>query len=161
MTENPLPSSEEARTSLDQVAASRRAAVAASRRPVRLDASFAAATGIALGVAAIGGWPAIGVGRALLLAAGGVFAAIEHRRGRRRGRILDERALGAQVLRFFPLYFIWFVTGSFRPGDAWRPWYSIGVGIVVALTAFAFLRLDDRYQTRRLAAGDYDRYDLL
>ncbi len=161
MDANQLPTPDEARARLDEVAATRRAAVETTRRPAWLDAAFASATGISLAVAAIGGWPAIGAGLALLLVVCGGFVVLDRRWERRRGRILDERALGAHALKFFPMYFIVFTAGLIRPGDDWQPWYSIGVGVVAALAGFAWLRLDDRYQTRRLAAGDYDRYDLL
>ena len=126
-----------------------------------LDGSYATAAGIALGVAAFGGWPAIATGMGFLLAVTVAFAVLDRIFVRRRGKILDERAVGAHAARFFPMYFVVFAAGVFNPGPEWQPWYSIGVGIVVAVAGFAYLRLDDRYQTRRLAAGDYERYDLL
>jgi protein-S-isoprenylcysteine O-methyltransferase Ste14 len=123
--------------------------------------TYAVAAGIALGVATIGGWPAIAAGMGLLCAVSVVYAVLDRRIACRRGKILDERALGAHAARFFPMYFIVFAAAMFHPGDDWQPWYSIGVGTIVALSGFVYLRLEDRYQARRLTAGDYDRYDLL
>ena len=48
-----------------------------------------------------------------------------------------------------------------RPAEDWQPWFSIGAGVLVAGTGLAYLRLEQRYQARRLASGDYGRYDLL
>lgn len=156
-----LPTSEEARASLDEVVASRQAAVEVARRPVWLDVSYAVAAGIALGVATTGGWPAIAAGMGLLCAVIVVYAVMGRRLERRRGQILDERAIGARAAKFFPMYFIVFAAAMFHPGEDWQPWYSIGVGTIVALAGVVYLRLEDRYQARRLTAGDYDRYDLM
>ena len=162
MNAHQVPTPDEARASLDEVAGSRRAAVTVTRRPVWLDSVFAAGFGIALGVAVSGGWTRIALGMAILVAVSGLFAVLVRRfGGRRRGKILDERAVGAHAAKFFPMYLIVFVAGQLRPGDDWQPWYSISVGLVVALAGFVYLRLDGRYQARRLAAGDHDRYDLL
>ncbi len=162
MNAHQVPTPDEARASLDETAVSRRAAVTVTRRPVWLDSVFAAGFGIALGVAVSGGWTRIALGMAILVAVSGLFAVLDRPfGGRRRGKILDERAVGAHAVRFLPMYTIVFVASQFRPGDDWQPWYSIGVGLVVALAGFVYVRLDGRYQARRLAAGDYDRYDLL
>lgn len=132
-----FPTPDEARASLDQIAMSRRATVTVTRRPVWLDSMFAGGVGIASGVAVSGGWSMIGVGMLILVAVGGVFTVLDRRfSGRRRGKILDQRALGAHAARFIPMYTIVFVASQFRPGDDWQPWSSIGVGLVVALAGF-------------------------
>ncbi len=161
MSTNRIPSPDEARASLDDIAASRSAAVNMTRRPAWLDGVLAAGTGMALGIIAIGGWAAIAGGIVVLLVVGVVHVVLERRLVRHRGRILDGRAIGAQAATFLPMYVVVFATSLFRPDDDWQPWYSIGIGLIVALAGFAYLRVSDRYQARRLAAGDYGRYDLL
>lgn len=161
MSSNRIPGPDEARASLDDIVASRSAAVLMTRRPAWLDCMLAAGTGAALGIIAIGGWAAIAGGVMVLLVVGAVHLVLARRLVRHRGRILDERAIGAQAATFLPMYLIVFAAGLFRPDGDWQPWYSIGVGLVVALAGYVYLRVSDRYQTRRLAAGDYGRYDLL
>lgn len=154
------PSADEARVSLEAAASARRAVAAATRRPMWLDAALAVASGVGLAIAGIGGWPAIAAGLTLVVVAGTLFTVIERRSGRHRGRVMDERALGAHAARFFPMYGVIAAANLLRP-DGWQPWYSIAVAVVVTVAAFVYLRLDGRYQARRLAAGDYGRYDLL
>lgn len=157
------PSPDEARASLDEVADSRRMAIAVTRRPGWLDAVTAVGQGVGIGVAAIGGWPAVLAGLALL-AIVALASGIVGRRYQRRGkRIFDDRTLGVHLAGYLPLNIIVVigVAGYFRPGDGWQPWYSIGIGALVALAGFVLMRLEDRHQARRLAAGDYTRYDVL
>lgn len=161
MSSNRIPSPDEARASLDDIAASRSAAVNATRRPAWLDGVLAAGTGAALGIIKIGGWGAIAGGIVVLLVVGVVHVVLDRRLVRHRGRILDERSIGAQAATFLPMYFVVFATTLFQPDGDWQPWYSIGVGLVVALAGYVYLRVIDRYQARRLAAGDYHRHDLL
>ncbi len=46
------------------------------------------------------------------------------------------------------------------PAD-WQPWSSLVMGLIAAVGGYTWLRWEDRYRIRRLAAGDYGRYDLL
>lgn len=158
MDANQLPSPDEARASLEQVAESRRAAAEAMRRPLWIDVGMAITVGasMALGPA---GHPVIAI---IVLAIGSlVFVVAERRRARGRGEVLDQRALGARAWRFAVVYALLFLLLQFAPPADWKPWYFIGVGVIAAAGGFAWLRWEDRYRARRLAAGDYGRYDLL
>jgi len=86
---------------------------------------------------------------------------VQARSTRRRGRIFDERSVGASAKRYAVFYVPFAISSLVRPPDEWWPWYSIGVGLLIAGLGFAYLRLDERYQTRRLAQGDYGRHDLV
>lgn len=158
MDEHPTPDPIEAQASLDQVNESRRAAVKAGRRPIGIDVGMAAvvATGVGLGLAG----QAI-AGLVLLLAGSAAVVFVQRRLTRRRGQVLDQRALGARMWRFALLYLVLFLFTMIEPPTNWRPWFSTGVGIMAGAGAFAWLRWEDHYQNRRLANGDYDRYDLL
>lgn len=158
MDEQPHPSSAEARASLEQVAESRRAAVRATRRPVWMDLGLALVigAGIALGLAGQG------VAAIVVLAIGCTAVVLVQRLlVRRQGQVFDQRALGARMWRFALLYLVLFLLTMVRPPAGWQPWFAIGIGAVAAVGSFAWLRWEDRYQGRRLASGDYDRYDLL
>lgn len=155
------PGADEARASLEQIAAARNAAAEAARRPAWFDAVFAAVTGFGAGFATLGGAPRVAVGFAIIVIGGALMAVVEHRTRRRRGRILDERAMRTQPLRFFIPWLVVFGLIMIRPSADWQPWYAIAAGVLVALAGFVYLRWGERYQTRRLAAGDYDRYDLI
>ena len=102
------------------------------------------------------------VGGSVVAGIGSLAFALAHRaHTRRRGQILDERAIGARALRFFPLYLVLFVLLQVDPPESWQPWFALAVGVATAVGGFSWLRAEDRYQARRLAAGDYGRFDLL
>jgi hypothetical protein len=84
----------------------------------------------------------------------------ERRWTRRRGRILDERTLG-HAIRYVPFYAALFLIGQIPVRGDWQPWFSIGGGLAATVLAFAYIRLDERYQIKRLAAGDFSRHDLV
>lgn len=155
------PGPDEARASLEQIAEARRAAAEVARQPAWFHAIFAATTGIGVGLATLRQPPLQVAGIAIIVVGGALLAVVEHRLKRRRGRILDERSIRSQPLRFFIPWLVVFGLTFIRPDAGWQPWYAIATGILVALAGFAYLRWDERYQTRRLAAGDYDRYDLI
>lgn len=155
------PSPDEARDSLEQIAEVRRAAVEATRRPAWFHAVFAAITGVGVGVGTLRQPFLQLVGFAIIVIGGLLMAVMEHRKGRRRGRILDEQSIRSQPLRFFVPWLVVFGLILIRPDAGWQPWYAVGAGILVAAAGFVYLRWDERYQTRRLAAGDYDPYDLI
>lgn len=155
-SQNPGP--DEARADLEQITESRRAAAEATRRPRWVDAGLSTIVGMTIGLGTAGhlaaGWVVLGAGAV-------AFTVVQQRRSRGRGRVSDQRALGARALRFALLYAVLFVLGQIRPPDTWQPWYSLGSAMLAAAGVFALLRWEERYQVRRLTAGDYGRYDLL
>lgn len=155
------PGPDEARASLEQIAEARRAAVEVTRQPAWFHAIFAATTGIGVGLATVHQPPFQIAGVAIIVIGGALLAVVEHHVKRRRGRILDERSVRSQPLRFFIPWLVVFGLTLVRPDTGWQPWYAIAAGVLVALAGFVYLRWDEDYQTRRLAAGDYDRYDLI
>lgn len=158
MDEHPTPDPIEAQASLDQVAESRRAAVKASKRPIGIDLGIAAVVGTSVGLGLAGqGIAAL----AILLAGCAGVVLVQRRLTRRRGQVFDQRALGARMWRFALLYLVLFLLTMIEPPTNWQPWFAIGIGIVAGAGAFVWLRWEDHYQNRRLANGDYDRYDLL
>ncbi len=152
------PDRDAARASLEGIAASRRAAVDATRRPAWVDAGLASTAGVSLPAALLGHWA---IGLTILVAGSLALALAQRARTRRRGQVVDERALGARALRFFPLYLVLFVLLQVDPPASWQPWYALAVGVAAGVGGFAWLRWEDRYQARRLVAGDYGRFDLL
>jgi Flp pilus assembly protein TadB len=158
MGERPTLDPMEARASLDQVDESRRAAVKAGRRPVGIDLGMAAVVGFGVWLGLAGqGIAAL----AILLAGSAAVVILQRRLTRRRGQVFDQRAVGARMWRFALLYLVLVLLTMIEPPLGWQPWFAIGVGVVAGAGAFAWLRWENRYQLRRLADGDYDRYDLL
>lgn len=158
MNEQPLPDPTQARASLDEAEESRRAAVSATTRPAGIDLGLAVMSGAGIALGLLGQWLAA----LIILALGCTAVAILQRRIlRRRGQILDQRSLGARGWRFALVYLVLFLLTMIEPPTDWQPWFAIGAGLVAATGGFAWLRWDAHYQNRRLANGDYDRYDLL
>lgn len=158
MSDEARPSRDEARRSLDDVEAARRATAEVTRRSPWLDAALALVVGASVAAGLLEQW---GVSVGVLLVGSVAVAIATQRRQRRRGRILDQRAMGARALPFMALYLVMFLLLQIGPPDDWQPWYALAVGVVAALGGFAWLRWDDAYQARRLAAGDFGKYDLL
>lgn len=148
----------DARAALEQIAETRRASARATRRPWWTDLGLAVAISAAVTLALLEQWlPAI-----LLWVVGAVgFTIIQRRLARRRGQVVDQRTLGARAWRFALLYAGQVVLLQFRPPAAWLLGYAVAAGMVTLASGFWWLRWEDRYQARRLAAGDFDRYDLL
>ena len=161
VTEPQPTTPDEARDSLERISAARRAAAELTRRPAWFHAVFATITGVGVGLTTLTGQPFQLSGIAIVVVGALLMAVVERGLTRRRGRILDERSVRSQPLRFFVPYLVVFGAILFRPETDWQPWYAIVAGALVALAGFAYLRWDERYQTRRLAAGDYDPYDLI
>lgn len=158
MNEHSLPDPTRARASLNAAENSRRAAVTATSRPAGVDLGFAVVSGAGIALAHLGHWPAA----LFVIAVGGAgVAIIQQRTTRRHGQVLDQRSVGARVWRFAIIYLVLFLLSMNDPPTAWQPWFAVGVGLLAAVGGFAWLRWDARYQGRRLASGDYDRYDLL
>lgn len=155
---DPLPDPDGARAALEEAADARRTAVDSTRRPAWIDAILALTMGMTIPLALLGQW----VVAVIVLVVGSVAGVLADRKlTRRRGRILDARALGARTLPYALVYGAIFVLLQFRAPAAWQPWYALGVGLFAAIGVFAWLRWEERYQARRIAAGDYHRYDLL
>jgi len=158
MGEHPTLDPIEAQASLDQVDESRRAAVKAGRRPMGVDLGMAAVVGFSVWLGLAGQ----GIAALVILLAGSAAVVIVQRRlTRRRGQVFDQRAVGARMWRFALLYLVLVLLTMIEPPVGWQSWFAIGVGVVAGAGAFAWLRWENRYQLRRLANGDYDRYDLL
>lgn len=152
------PTPEQARASLEQITASRTAAAQATRRPAWIDVGMSVTAGATFALGTAGYWVAAIV---VLVVGSLVFAVALHRQARGRGQVLDQRAIGARAVRFALLYAVLFVLGQVEAPAHWQPWYSLGVGLIAAVGGYAWLRWEDRYRVRRLAAGDYGRHDLL
>lgn len=153
--------SDEAAARLSDAAAARAAIVDATGRSAWLDALAASGLGIICGLVvrhSPGELVAAAVVVTMMVVA---VIVMEMRKVRRRGRILDERSLGAHAVHYAIFYVPMTILGVLRTPDDWWPWYSIGVGIVIACLGFAHLRLGERYQARRITRGDYGRHDLV
>lgn len=148
----------QARAALEQATEARRAAAQATRRPAWTDLTLAIVGGATVALGLLGHR----VGAVVVLVAGSAaFALLHHRVTRRRGQVIDLRAIASRSWRFAIGYGVLFLLTQFEPPAAWQPWYALGAGVAVATGGFAWLRWDDRYQAARLAAGDFDRYDLI
>ena len=154
------PSPSEARAQMDDVERARNAAVTVARRPAEVDLCLACTLGLVVGLAVLRTAPAV-IAAVVVLIIGSVgYWVAERHWTRRRGRILDERTLG-HAIRYVPFYAALFLIGQIPvPGD-WQPWFSIVGGLAATVLAFAYIRLDERYQVKRLAAGDFNRHDLV
>ncbi|WOQ16909.1 hypothetical protein [Raineyella sp. W15-4] len=158
MSADPLPDPDGARAALEEAAEARRSAVDSTRRPAWIDAVLALTMAVTIPLALLGPW----VGALVVLVVGSAITLLAERRfTRRRGRILDARALGARTLPYALVYLAIVVLMQFPAPAAWQPWYALGVGLFAAIAVFVGMRWEERYQARRIAAGDYHRYDLL
>ena len=146
---------------LSDAAAARGAIIGITGRPAWKDALLSVPTGVACGVAAGRSTMELAAAAVILTLTMAAMIVVEVRSVRRRGRILDERALGAHAARYAVFYLPLSILGLVRAPDDWWPWYAIAVGVLVAGLGFAYLRLDERYQARRLATGDYGRHDIV
>ena len=159
MVDQPSPS--EARAQMDDIGRARSAAVTVARRPAAVDLCLACTLGLVVGLAVLRTAPAVIAAIVVLIVGSAGYWVAERHWTRRRGRILDERAIGAHTLGYVPFYAALFLIGQIPvPGD-WQPWFSIVGGLAATVLAFAHIRLDERYQIKRLAAGDFNRHDLV
>lgn len=143
---------------LRQIARSRAAAASVTRRPAWIDAGMSVALGLTVGLGLTGHIVA-----ALVVLALGTLGVLWAQRVfvRRRGQVLDQRAIGARMWRFALVYPVLAVLGMVDVPSGWQPWFALGAAALVAGVSYAWLRWDDRYQAGRLARGDFGRYDLL
>ncbi len=158
MPEQSIPDPSQARASLKEADESRQAAVKAAGRPAGIDLGLAVVSGTGITLGLLGQWIA-----ALLIVVVGctAIAVLQRRIVRRRGQVIDQKALGARAWRFALIYAALLLLTMIEPPESWQPWFAIGIGLIAAAGGFAWLRWDAHYQNRRLANGDYDRYDLL
>ena len=154
------PSPSEAQAHMDDIERARSAAVTVARRPAAVDLCLACTLGLVVGLAVLRTAPAVIAAIVVLIIGSAGYWVAERHWTRRRGRILDERALG-HAIRYVPFYAALFLIGQIPvPGD-WQPWFSIVGGLAATVLAFGYIRLDERYQIKRLAAGDFSRHDLV
>lgn len=159
MLNQPGPS--EAQAHMDDIEHARSAAVTVARRPAAVDLFLACPVGLAAGFAVMRTAPAFVAAIVVLIVGSAGFWVAQRHWTRRRGRILDERAIGAHAIRYVPFYTVLFLVSQIPAPRDWQPWFSIIGGLAVTVLAFAYLRLDERYQVKRLAAGDFGRHDLV
>ncbi|WP_040161451.1 hypothetical protein [Nigerium massiliense] len=148
----------EAKRALDEVADARASVVARTRQPAWVLALFSALFGAGWAAANLGH---VGVGLGLIAVALALYWFVSTRVDRRRGTISDARALGANAWRFMIINALILLGSQFQPPPAWQPWFTITMAVMVSVAGFVYLRWEARYQERRIAAGDYDRYGLL
>jgi len=146
---------------MDDIERARSAAMTVARRPAAVDLCLACTVGLVVGLAVLRTAPAAIAAIVVLIVGSAGYWVAERHWTRHRGRILDERAIGAHAIRYVPFYAALFLIGQIpAPGD-WQPWFSIVGGLAVTVLTFAYIRLDERYQIKRLAAGDFSRHDLV
>lgn len=143
------------RSEIEDLDRSRANAVRASARPAWVDAVMAVLLGVACAIA-LTRQPLLIAGALVLLA---VTWVLSWRFTRRKGRLTDDRAVTTHFARYLLLMLPVFVVPVVIAPDA-PIWVLVAAGAVVAVGVFAYLRLDERYQVKRLASGDYGPYDL-
>ena len=154
------PSPSEAQSQMDDIERARSAAVTVARRPAAVDLCLACTVGLVVGLAVLRTAPAVIAAIVVLIVGSAGYWVAQRHWTRRRGRILDERTLSHAILHV-PFYAALFLIGQIpAPGD-WQPWFSIVGGLAATMLAFGYIRLDERYQIKRLAAGDFGRHDLV
>ena len=154
------PSPSEAQAHMDDIERARSAAVTVAQRPAAVDLCLACPVGLTAGLAVLRTSPALIAAIVVLIVWSAGYWVAQRHWTRRRGRILDERTLG-HAIRYVPFYMALFLIGQIPAPRDWQPWFSIVAGLAVTVLAFAYLRLDERYQAKRLAAGDFGRHDLV
>jgi len=143
------------RSEIEDLDRSRAEAIRASARPAWVYAVMAVLLGVAC---------AIALTRQTLLVEGALVLlamalVLFWRFTRRKGRLTDDRAVTTHYARYFLLMLPVFVVPMVIAPNA-PIWVLVTAGAVVAAGVFAYLRLDERYQVKRLASGDYGPYDL-
>lgn len=137
----------------------RRATIERGRRTAAQDALVSGLIGLAT---------ALWLHPMLPLVAAGVVVAVlalvldvwqTRRRGVRAHRVLDERAVGRSFATYLVVWLPIFLVTAFKDAIAGDPLLGALVGLGVAVTGFVYLRLDDRYQTRRLLTQDHGPWD--
>ncbi|WP_147243126.1 hypothetical protein [Acidipropionibacterium virtanenii] len=161
MPDSQRPGPDEARTTLNRTGQLPRETAEPASRPVWVDGLFTLIIGAGVGIAT-SDQPGLRLAGLVVVAVGCVMMGVASRHlGGRHGRVLDQRSIGSGFLRFIPMWAVVFGLVIVRPDADWQPWYAIGTGLVVAVVGFGYLRWDERYQMRRLAADDYDRNDVV
>lgn len=148
---------EDPRAALNSVGEAQRATLRATRRPAWLTFSVAIAMAAMVTFALLGYW-AVALG--VLVACAIPLVWLETRITRRRGRIVDERAFGAYVVRILPITVLFAAIRMISVPTSWQPWPALAAGLLVGVIGWVFMRMDERYQERRIVAGDYDQYTM-
>ncbi|HRA07300.1 MAG TPA: hypothetical protein PKV13_11880 [Propionicimonas sp.] len=128
-------------------------------RPLWADAALSALVGAAYVLMLYRLWWALLA--SVVLVAIATALGMPRTRGSRVHQVADDRAVLAQskwmILAFVPVPVI-----SLLRTDEPSPWWlALAVGALAAAVTLISQRFIQRYQLRRLASGDYGRYDLL
>ncbi|WP_232549872.1 hypothetical protein [Propioniciclava soli] len=151
----PPPSRSQASEQLDLTEDARRAAVLASRRPAWQDALAAALIGIAW--TGFFSWTVPG---AVVAVVASVLCGVLALRSRRRtGRLTDDRGVLAHGGFFTIAYVTMVLVGQVLRDPGRSAWWYVAVFALVTPAVFAYLRLQEAYEVRRLTRGDYGPYD--
>lgn len=128
----------------------------ATTAPLWADATCAVMVGVAWVLVIM--WRPLTLMIAALLLAGALVLA--QRTTRRRGRVLDGRAVRAHM-GHYAVFLAPVVVG----GNLLRQTTSLALlvafGVVVSGFVLAYLRIESRYEAKRLAAGGYEPWDLV
>lgn len=141
---------------LSDIDAARRAAATAAARPLWVDAVSSALIGVGVGFGVTLTWWGVVVGLAFAAAAI-VLGALTTRR---RGRVTDGAAVGSGMGRYALLLLPAMLILQFLASGLDLPWRSLVGGATFGLASLLYLRLEERYQVRRLARGDLGPGDL-
>lgn len=140
---------------LEALRSARADVVKTSGRPAWADAAAALCFGLAVWAVS----PPTVTGAVIAFALFLVGIAVILRFTRRRGRLTDDRAVGLTMAAYAPFGLVVGLAGMLAR-DATDRRLTALVALAVALAGFAYLRIIERYQARRLAAGDHGPYDL-
>lgn len=128
----------------------------ATTPPFWADATCAVMVGVAWVLVIM--WRPVTLAMAALLLAGAF--ALAQRTTRRRGRVLDGRAVRAHM-GHDAVFLAPVVIG----GNLLRHTTSLALlvafGVLVSVLVLAYLRIESRYDARRLATGDHEPWDLV
>ena len=148
-----------ARAGLSTIAEARRAAVETARRSTWLNVALPLAIGLAFGSTqfhTVLGW----VAAAVFFAGFAALGIVEAMKVRRRGRIIDGRAMGWQFLWILGFVILLSLLGSVTLSPPAQQWFALVAGVLVAAYTYGFLRWDEASMAKRLAADDFDPYTL-
>ena len=149
-------SQENARYQLDQIAQARSKTVEISMRPWWIDAVFGVITASAMMLIIRRLW----IAATILGVAGVVVLFLLDRSTKRKGYIVDDRAVGVNAIFSVAVSLLMVSAIILIPKDAsWQ--ILLALGLFQAFLIFVCARLREHYQVRRLTAKDYGKYDLI
>lgn len=152
----PTSDRERAADALRAQEAARRDILARTAPPLWATLAVCATFGAFITAALLHAWVWAAIAGAALLAA----AVLEWRLRGRHGRVTDEaavgRGMGAYALWYLPLALL----VPLSQGDPGPLWLAVVTGVAYALITLVYLTWTERYQARRLSAGDYRPWDI-